>query len=308
MILLVLTLVHYGASEPKQTNASATSGNSQKSGNNSVTVTSYNASVSQQTNTGGVSGNSKKSGSNNIIVASQETSVPRQADAQVASGSSKKSANKNTMTSPQGFAFDQVMQFFNRKTGKGLTAGKKGKDQNGNLGGSPGAGVTGTAVELPAKPVVFNNTPGFTKIPKLAVSTPAFSLLPKPSVVSVSRVVTVPKLVVPPPVTRVAAIVKINQELQNIISMNQNIRRLKEKQSAQLENVQGEKLVHQAILDEQQKGLQKEELGQKTPEEKALLAQEKLRKIHEETQRNTQMTNELEEIPSETGQGAKEKS
>lgn len=298
LMLLVLALVHYGASAPQQANDGSASGSSPKAVNKKVST-----SASKQTKAGTASVSSLKTVRQKAL-----TSAPKPTTKAVGvSGSSSQTESQSALTSPQGFAFDQMMRFFKPKAGKDLTVGKKKQGFRASSDNAQGAVGTHDVFQLPPRPTMVN-VPSVSRVQNLVAPTPAFNLPVKPVAVNVPGVVKVQKLAVLPPMARVPAVTKINQEVQNIISLNRNIKRLKEQQSTQLENVKGQEVVQHAILDEQAKGLPKVESDQKKPEAKVLLAQEKLRTIHEKTQRNVQMANDLKNIPDAAGQGSEEKS
>lgn len=216
---------------------------------------------------------------------------------------------------PQSFLGDQIMKFFQKKQEEGKQkkpeAGGQQKAEQGKKAAltQPQGGQGETAkfeTTTEEKPI---NT---YVMPKVSV-TPTYKVYkPVPvygrAITSVRGVTRIHTVAVPPPQARVPASVKINQVVRNLVSMNEQIKRLKEKEAAELEKAQGQELVHRTILDEQEKGLKGAEPGQKKPEEKALLAQEKLREIHDKTQLNAQMTSELKDIPDAEAPQSEKKS
>ncbi|MFA7255917.1 MAG: hypothetical protein WC133_07505, partial [Candidatus Omnitrophota bacterium] len=92
---------------------------------------------------------------------------------------------------------------------------------------------------------------------------------------------------------------QIRQEIQKILELNKKIKNVQSGRSVQLQRVQEQARIHQKILDELEAS-QKQTNGQKASSKNALLSQEKLRIIHEETQRNTQMMNDLKENSAKT--------
>ncbi len=106
----------------------------------------------------------------------------------------------------------------------------------------------------------------------------------------------------PPPVPR-ASVPQIRQEIQKILELNQKIKSVQGGRSVQLQRVQEQARIHQKILNELEAS-QKPDADQKNPAKSAILAQEKLRIIHEETQRNAQMVSELEAGPAQSVSGA----
>jgi hypothetical protein len=90
---------------------------------------------------------------------------------------------------------------------------------------------------------------------------------------------------------------QIRQEIQKILDLNKKIKNLQSGRAIQLQRVQEQARIHQKILNELEAS-QKKANGQKASAKTALLAQEKLRIIHEETQRNAQTMDDLKEMPA----------
>lgn len=107
-----------------------------------------------------------------------------------------------------------------------------------------------------------------------------------------------PGSVPPPPIPR-TSVPQIRQEIQKILELNQKIKSVQGGRSSQLQRVQEQARIHQKILNELEAS-QKPDADQQNPAKSAILAQEKLRIIHEETQRNAQMVSELETIPTQS--------
>lgn len=159
----------------------------------------------------------------------------------------------SVLATPQGLG-DQIVKFFGRKTGKELMAG--------GTGNMAGAGASATQ-----------------------------ALVGKSSA-RAARVTPVRQGYVPPPPTPRVSVSQIRQEIQKIFELNKKIKNMQNGGSAQLQRVQEQARIHQKILDELE-NTQKQTDGQKASAKNALLAQEKLRIIHEETQRNTQAIEDL---------------
>ncbi len=126
----------------------------------------------------------------------------------------------------------------------------------------------------------------------------------KPTLTASSALSSGKSAYVPPPPT--ASAPQIRQEIQKIIELNNRIKKLQAGKTAQLQRIQEQARIHQKILDELEKSkVQKTEL--KTTDKEALLAQEKLRIIHEETQKNAQSLQALKDQSqtSETSSTAK---
>ncbi|MFA5158954.1 MAG: hypothetical protein WC484_00410 [Candidatus Omnitrophota bacterium] len=109
---------------------------------------------------------------------------------------------------------------------------------------------------------------------------------------------------VPPPPR--ASVPQIRQEIQKIFELSKKIKSVQSRRSAQFQRVQEQARIHQKILDTLEAS-QKQTGGQKASAKNALLAQEKLRIIHEETRRNAQAIENLKEVPAETASKPAEK-
>lgn len=154
---------------------------------------------------------------------------------------------------------DEIVKFFGRKTGKELMAEKAG-----NITAAGAA----TAKVLAGK-----------------------------SFAKASAVKPLGAKSVPPPPTPRVAVPQIRQEIQKILDLNKKIQKVQTGRSVQLQRVQEQARIHQKILNELEVS-QKQTAGQKVPEKNSLLAQEKLRIIHEETQRNAKAIDDLQENPA----------
>jgi len=168
------------------------------------------------------------------------------------------SFSSSSVATPQGVG-NQIVQFFGRKTGKELMMEKARK----------AAGAGAVAKQAPAG---------------------------KPPARAVNVVPLKPGYVPPPPIPR-ASVPEIRQEIQKILDLNNKIKNLQSGRAVQLQRVQEQARIHQKILNELEAS-QKQTEGQKVSAKTALLAQEKLRIIHEETQRNSQAINDLKEMPA----------
>jgi len=171
---------------------------------------------------------------------------------------SKAKTALSSVSTPQALG-DQIAKFFGSKTGKDLMTEKAGNVS--------GAGAS-AAKALVGKPAV-----------KTSTATPL-----KPGYV-------------PPPPTPRASVPQIRQEIQKIFELNNKIKNVQSGRSIQLQRVQEQARIHQKILNELEVS-QKQTAGQKSSEKNTLLAQEKLRIIHEETQRNVQSLEALKEAPA----------
>ncbi len=190
--------------------------------------------------------------------------------AKQSSTTSKGSKTQNPLSAvstPQAVG-DQIVKFFGRKTGKELMAEK-----------AKGAAVAGVS------------------------ATQAFS---GKSLAQKENIPVVKPGYVPPPPTPRASVPQIRQEIQKILDLNKKIQSVQAGRSSQLQRVQEQARIHQKILNELETS-QKQAAIQKAPTKSALLAQEKLRIIHEETQRNAQMIDEIEGMPGKTASKSTEK-
>ena len=171
---------------------------------------------------------------------------------------SKPQSSLSSVATPQAVG-DQIAQFFGRKTGKELMMEKAKK---------------AAGAETPAKQVLAG----------------------KPQVRTVNAVPLKPGYVPPPPTPR-ASVSQIRQEIQKILDLNKKIKNLQAGRAMQFQRVQEQARIHQKILNELEAS-QKQGTGQKASAKNALLAQEKLRIIHEETQRNAREIDDLKEVPA----------
>jgi len=168
----------------------------------------------------------------------------------------KTKASLSSIATPQALG-DQIVKFFGHKTGKELMMEKAGNMAS--------AGAAATRV-----------------------------LAGKQSASALKSVPVKPGYVPPPPTPRVS-VPQIRQEIQKIFELNTKIKNVQSGRSVQLQRVQEQARIHQKILD-QLEASQKQTNGQKASAKNALLAQEKLRIIHEETQRNAQVMGDLKEV------------
>jgi len=149
---------------------------------------------------------------------------------------------------------DQIVKFFGHKTGKELMMEKAGNVADAGGGATQSVAGKTSARVAPAMPV----KPGY----------------------------------VPPPSVAHVAVPQIRQEIQKIFDLNKKIKNVQNGSSLQLQRVQEQARIHQKILD-QLEASQKQENGIRPSAKNALLAQEKLRIIHEETLRNTKVVEDL---------------
>ncbi|MFH1208931.1 MAG: hypothetical protein V1673_05175 [Candidatus Omnitrophota bacterium] len=173
---------------------------------------------------------------------------------------SKPQSSLSSVATPQAVG-DQIAQFFRRKTGKELMMEKS------------------------------RNAAGARTATKQV-------LAGKPSVRTVKAVPVKPGYVPPPPTPR-ASVSQVRQEIQKILDLNKKIKNLQSGRAIQFQRVQEQARIHQKILNELEAS-QKQAAGQKASAKNALLAQEKLRIIHEETQRNARAIDDLKEMPAGT--------
>lgn len=201
------------------------------------------------------------------ISAPKSSVDPKQSSADPKGAKKKKSYS--SVSTPQALG-DEIVKFFGSKTGKELMA-----EKSGNVAG---VGSAATQVLAEKSSVQSEKT------------TPE-----KPSVQG-AKIASVKPGYVPPPPTPRASVPQIRQEIQKIFDLNKKIKSVQGGRSAQLQRVQEQARIHQKILNELEAS-QKQTSGQKASPS-ALLAQEKLRIIHEETQRNTQVVNDLKAVSS----------
>ena len=170
------------------------------------------------------------------------------------SGTSQKPERNNSVLGPQGAVSDSIVKFFSSK--------KTVKDQ------------------IPEKGTVSSTSkvsPGAKVVNVSAVSTTH----------TIAKTNKIGKRVVPPPPVSRLAVPQIRQEIQKILDLNKKIKMIQGGRTGQFQRVQEQARIHQKILNQLEASPGSEaKLTSKTPSKEALLAQEKLRIIHEETQRN----------------------
>ena len=123
------------------------------------------------------------------------------------------------------------------------------------------------------------------------------SVKPAPASSSTQKASAAKPVVVPPPPAARASVPQIRQEIQKILDLNKKIKSVQSGSAAQFQRVQEQARIHQKILTEIEVS-QKKALAQKVPTKNAFLAQEKLRIIHTETQRNAKMVPILKNAPA----------
>lgn len=94
-----------------------------------------------------------------------------------------------------------------------------------------------------------------------------------------------PGYVPPPPSPPSPEVNQIRQEVQKILDLNKTIKNIQGDRVLQLQRIQEQARIHQKILDQLEAGNNSKN-APKLSDKETLLAQEKLRIIHEETRRN----------------------
>ncbi len=197
------------------------------------------------------------------VSAPQSSADPKRSSSTFKGSKTQKSLS--AVATPQALG-DQIVKYFGRKTGKELMTEK--------------IGSANVKKGIPSKAVASDGKQSSFGVPKSFKASP----LMKPGYV-------------PPPPTPRVSVPRIRQEIQKILELNKQIRNVQNGSSAQLQRVQEQARIHQRILNELENS-QKSAVGQKTHERNALLSQEKIRIIHEETQRNTQIIEDLNALPA----------
>ncbi len=233
-------------------------------------------------------------------------SAPRKTDTSDTAGNLRESENNTASVSPQGFSANQIFKFFGRKTSKDLMSEKKSKNQNEGSTSSQGKESTAGAFKLPSNPVVLG-VPSFTKVPAIAVRPKVFQTPSKFVVSNVSSSVKIQKISVLASPSMAPSVVAIRPEIRKFGGLNKPTSPMNTKQDAQTGNAQGNAIIHDEILDEQE-GAQKQAFGRKMIDENDFSAQEKSRNVYEEATRNAPMTDEFNEIPATSGLEPAEKS
>lgn len=188
---------------------------------------------------------------------------------------------KPSLVTPQSFG-DRLVQIFGKK-----------KAETKVLQDSKKLNTQAFQVAAPSLPKVYQPIP---KAISQVVQPPAKNM-PKVKAASVIPLAEVTKTTPAPraPVPQVA-LPKIQKNIQKILDFNKQIRDVRVGQSTQLQRIQEQAQIHQKILGEMEAARRKT-VNPKTPTKETLLVQEKLRMIHEETQRNSKLIRRMEEGP-----------
>lgn len=213
--------------------------------------------------------------------------------------STPQSARKGVVMGSAGAVGNSIAAFFGaKKTSTKTTALEKGSAKQTAAVKDQSASKKSDGTDEPemlevATPAAAAPLPKIVLPPVVAKKTAVISS-PVRMPVKAQKIERIP--VVPPPIPRVE-VMKVRQEVQKIIELNKKIKDVQGGSSIQFQRVQEQARIHQKILakieasPEGQTGL-----ASKTPSKEAFLAQEKLRIIHEETQRNAAL---LEAVDSE---------
>jgi len=234
-----------------------------------------------------------------LVLVHYGASAPRQSDAGDAAGNPKKSGSQKASVSPQGFMADQILKFFGHKTGKELMEEKKNKESEVqwtlSKGGGGASGVPGLAAKSMAPAVSTIKAPA-RAVPIAPAQSKGAMVVPTSPI---SNVQEIKKLatIVPPPASPIV-VPQVRQEIQNIFALNKKIQTVQSGSSAQLQRIQEQARIHQEILNQLETSAQNPESVKKVSSKEALLAQEKLRIIHEETQRNNMIIEDLKAAPA----------
>lgn len=241
---------------------------------------------------------------------SSTTTPPNSPSAKTSTSSSvqeKAKSSKTPWIAPSSWG-DRLVQMFSKKKKDAVSSGetqKKKKEEAKKTtfekvpAGEPVAGTVPKATVTAVKPA-----PKAYSLPMKTTPKPADRAMrpfPTPGVVPAS---------LPPKVTNAnyvprtpkpqVAVPKIRQEIQKIIDLNKQVRTVQSGRTTQLQRIQDQAKIHQKILGEIE-GSQEKAVASQSPTKEALLVQEKLRIIHEETQRNVELVTEIKE-----GTGAQE--
>lgn len=160
---------------------------------------------------------------------------------------SKKSFAAST---PQSYVSDKIVSLFKPKTGKELME-EKGKPP------SAAAKTTVPGAKVPA-----------AKTPQKGKTSVAPGYVPPP-----------------PPKGQPPQVNQVRQEVQKVLDLNKTIKNIQGDRVLQMQRIQEQARIHQKILDQLEAGKTAKK-AQAMPDKDALLAQEKLRIINEETKRN----------------------
>ena len=118
-----------------------------------------------------------------------------------------------------------------------------------------------------------------------------------PKIPKLPQVPKVPK--VPAPVTRenvqeIPDVREIQKQIQEIISLNASLKTRYHDQVAEIQRISEQAKIHQRILKDYEKARKNAQAPYRTTDAKEILAQEKLRLIAAETQKNRQFIQKLE--------------
>jgi hypothetical protein len=174
-------------------------------------------------------------------------------------------------TSPQTFLSEQLAKFFGKKSTKKTTSAKQVKSSS-------------TSAEKDEKSK-GSSTAQKDKWQEKKISEDTSSI---PTTVSSAYVPPPPAVDLPPQVTQ------IRQEVQRVLQLNAQIKNLQGNQVAQVQRIQEQARMHQRILNKIETTPAVLPAG-KGAEKEVLLAQEKLRIINTETQRNQAILRDLQQ-------------
>jgi hypothetical protein len=220
-------------------------------------------------------------------------SAPGQTDTGNTVGNAKKPTSNKNSVSPQGFAADQILKFFGGKKDKKAVADKKSAGQA--KAALPAGENASEMLKLPPK-LATSSVPVIAKVPAFAVpnvsplsqdTKSVGSSVPSKSSMG-AETKKIKQMVVPPPPVPRMALPQIRQEIQKILALNKQIKSVQSGRAGQFQQIQEQARMHQKILNDLELAKQGER-DRKVPTRADLLAQEKLRIIHEETQRNADL-------------------
>lgn len=190
--------------------------------------------------------------------------------------------------SPQSYISDQIVGLFKPKSGKELMEEKRKKPKE-----------VPSAPDVSGVPAV-GGAPSSVKIAGTSMGK-AVAIAKTAAKPAASRVAVPP----PPPAKVTPQVSQVRREVQKILDLNKQVKTVQSGRVGQFQRIQEQARIHQKILEQ----LEPKMAAAKTPKlpgKEDLLSQEKLRVIHEETQRNQA---ELEEMtgqaPPKTGAGEK---
>ena len=231
-------------------------------------------------------------------------------------GATQTGEKKNSVGATPANWGDEFVQFWTKKKSSanqpktGVTGGAAGQDKKTSRSQSSAVSKAGDVVSGGGAPRSMGGASASagivaTKSPVVVmpsrISPVVATAVPTLATTNLAKSVITKTFYVPPPAPRIA-LPQIRQEIQRILVLNQRIKSIQGGSATQFRQIQEQALIHQKILNEIE-GTQKQESETKTPDKETLLAQEKLRIIHEESKRDAKIMGAGLSAPSVNSRG-----